>query len=138
MFKATKLISDKFTERGLKFRVEDGSDRSVLRAGFSGDNFSSIEAVYISTDNDNDVAFRIWRIVRVPEGKRAQLLNAVNEMNRKYRYLKFVLDGDGDINAEFDFPVKCEMVGDIAVELASRAVNILDEAYPVFMKELWS
>lgn len=138
MFMATRAIRDYFTEKGVKFDIDETEGSSVIRAGFSGDNVSRVTMLFISKDNDNDVAFRAFGIVRVPEEKRAALLTQVNAMNRKYRYLKFCLDDDGDINMEFDFPLKCERVGEIAFEIFVRAMNIVDEAYPVFMKEIWS
>ena len=61
-------------------------------------------------------------------------------MNHKVRFAKFVLDNDGDINVEYDFPLKSsdDCVGEIAFEIFVRMMQILDEHYSIFMKAMYS
>lgn len=61
---------------------------------------------FISRDNGNDVAARIFGLItNTPKEKRARVMEACNVLNHKIRYMKFYLDTDGDINVEYDFPV---------------------------------
>ena len=61
-------------------------------------------------------------------------------MNLKVRFLKFVMDADGDINVEYDFPVRSgdECIGEMVFEIFVRAMSILDNEYGIFMKALYT
>ena len=52
--------------------------------------------------------------------------------------LKFTLDNDSSLNAEYDLPVNTEDVGEACFEIGLRMAQIIDEAYPEFMKAIWS
>lgn len=64
----------------------------------------------------------------------------VNEYNNKYRFLKFVLDADNDINVEYDLPVSTgdDCLGEMAFEIFIRTIQILDEGYILFVKALYT
>lgn len=61
-------------------------------------------------------------------------------LNRKFRYMEFHLDSDGNINVEYDFPVHTpdNGIGEMAFEILVRTMAILDEGYNIFMKALYS
>ena len=50
------------------------------------------------------------------------------------------MDADGDINVEYDFPVRSgdECIGEMAFEIFVRAMSILDNEYGIFMKALYT
>ena len=96
---------------------------------------------FISRDNDNDVAARIFGLItNTPNEKRARVMEACNVLNHKIRYMKFYLDTDGDINVEYDFPVHSpdNGIGEMAFEIFVRMMQILDSEYSIFMKALYS
>ena len=63
-----------------------------------------------------------------------------NELNRKYKYVKFSIDNDGDMTAQWDLPdnVPNEAVGATGVEILIRMFQIIDDVYPEVMKAIWS
>ena len=67
-------------------------------------------------------------------------MDACNVLNHKIRYLKFYLDTDGDINIEYDFPVRCpdDGIGEMAFEIFVRMMQVLDSEYSIFMKALYT
>lgn len=138
MFKATREIKNIFDKKGIKYRLVDKDEVSYIEAGIRGENFSSLDVCYFSRDNDNDVSVRVMQICKVPEGKLAQMLIALNDCNNRFRYVKFVMDKDRDINLEYDMPLKNTDVGEIATELIIRIMKIMEEAYPIFMKALYA
>ena len=141
IYKATRLIKQEMDRQEFHYRIEEHDGKSVLIAGFGIDNGPSVQVLFISPDNDNDVSIRLFGIVnKVAENKTGSILKAINECNNKFRYLKFTLDKDGDVNIEYDLPIKADdrSVGAEACEIFSRIMHIADEAYPVFMKAMWN
>ena len=138
LFRATQEIADCFTEHGLKYHIQKEDDASVVEIGFGGDNYNA-RLLFISRDDDSDVAVRSFNIVpTVPDDKRFTVLEAVNACNRRFRFVKFTLDNDSSLNAEYDLPVNTEDVGGACFEIGLRMAQIIDEAYPEFMKAIWS
>ena len=139
IFAATKAIEAAMKAKELKYSIRESEKTSAVRVGFDRDGFSAAFH-FISSDDDTDVAVRILDLVTIPEPKRASILTTLNELNNEYRYLKFCLDGDGDVRVEYDFPVSTPMdqVGAFAYEVLARGVKICDDAYPRLMKAIWA
>lgn len=135
---ATKIISDAFTQKGIKHKVNDFEKLSSVEAGYSGDHVSNLTIHFISSDELNDVAIRVFNLCKVPEGKRTAVLEAMNDIHLRLRYAKFVMDKEGSVRIEMDIPQTVENLGEVALELCSRIVNIADDTYPELMKVLWS
>lgn len=140
-FNATNLIAETFEKRGVKFDVVNHHGSEQLRAGFSVNCGPNVIMRFISRDNDNDVAARIFGLItNTPKDKRTRVMEACNVLNHKIRYMKFNLDTDGDINVEYDFPLHSpdDGIGEMAFEVFIRMMQILDSEYCIFMKALYS
>jgi len=83
------------------------------------------------------VSVRAYSIVNVQPSKKAAVMIAVNELNNQYRYVKFTLDGDNDVNAEYDLPVRCDNPGPVCTEMFVHFMKIIDKAYPTLMQAIW-
>ena len=93
--------------------------------------------MYISRSEKNDVALRIFNLVRFPEEKLGEMLKVVNDCNNKFRFLKFSIDTDSySIDAAFDFALESENLGECAYEMLMRSAGIIDQCYPEFMAVL--
>ncbi len=139
MFRATRHIYEELRkDSGLKVFTEEVGNSSIAWLQFGIKNGGSYKIRFISKDNDNDVAVRIFSLVEVDESRKHKVLGVLNELNAKYRYAKFVLDKDGDINVEYDYLVRCPDPSASAKEIVIRLVNIIDESYPVLMRAMWS
>lgn len=141
IYKATKLIKQEMDRQGMKYSVEEFDDCSILFAGFGIDNGPNVRVQFVSTDNDNDVGIRLFGMVNnVAESKVDRMIRVINECNNQYRYVKFVLDKDRDVNIEYDIPLRSgdTTVGAEACEIFVRIMKIADDAYPKFMKVIWS
>lgn len=138
IYKATKAIEADFRASGIKFRVEEGDNNSRVVAGFTPKNGTPVRAQFISNDDDNDVSVRLYTLIHATDDSRDAILKVVNECNRKYRYCKFVLDDDNDVNVEYDFLLRSENIGPMATEYFIRLMKIVENVYPLFMKALWS
>jgi hypothetical protein len=141
-FKAINLIAETFEKHDVRFDVVNRDGSEQLLAGFPIDCGPNVVMRFISRDNDNDIAARIFGLIsNIPREKRSRVMEACNVLNHKIRYTKFYLDTtDGDINVEYDFPMHSpdEGIGEMAFELFVRMMQILDSEYSIFMKALYS
>ena len=97
-------------------------------------------ARFISRDDDNDVAVRVYSLFNdIPGEDRSRALKAINKVNNEMRFGKFCLDDDGDINFEIDVPILCDdsCLGQVAGELFYRTMRIVRHAYEPFLKALY-
>ena len=138
MFKATRSIYRALkADSDLKVFTDEDDSRSFVWLQFGIKNGGTYRINFISTDDDNDVAVRIFGIVNASSDNIRPLLSVVNKLNCKYRYAKFSIDKDGDVNIEYDFPLS-STPEDCAREIVLRLANIIDEAYPELMRAIWS
>jgi len=140
-FHATNLIAAAFEQHGLDFDVVSRSNCEHLMAGFPVECGPRVLVRFMSTDDLNDVAMRIFGLIsHIPPEKRLPVLEACNTLNNKIRFLKFTLDSDGDVNVEYDFTEKSAdvCIGKMALELFLRTVRILDSEYVVLANALYS
>lgn len=139
MFAATKRIYNALkAKEGLKVFTEENEKSSEVWLQFPVKNGGNYRIKFISTDDDNDVAVRVFGLLRVDDTQKAKILEALNALNVKYRYVKFCCDNDGDVNIEYDYPVRSENPENSAEEIVIRFVKIIDDAYPQLMHALWN
>lgn len=139
--KATNLITEVFDDRDIKYRVVESDDASIVEAGFSVTAGPQIIARFISNDEDNDVAVRVFSLIcRVPEDRRASVLEACNTLSGKIRFFKFYLNADNDVNMEADLPVRTDdgCVGECCFELFVRIMSILDSEFHILAEALYN
>lgn len=127
----------------LKFMDEKGieytdRDENVVEVAYSGVNVRAIP-IYVDFDDNGSqcVAFKCWEIANF-KNKLAAGLIACNELNKKWRWVKFYIDNDGDIIADNDSIVSSDTCGSECFEIVRRMVNIIDESYQTIMQALWS
>ena len=125
MYHATEVIAKTFSEKGLKYRTREAGKLSMVEAGFDGKIVKN-------------VSVRSTEIACYPEDKREMGYKRCNVINNKYRFLKFVMDDDGNVNAQFDFPQETsdECLGMMAREIFIRSMNIIDESYRDIMMDI--
>lgn len=102
----------------------------VVRVTYTGDNLKSIP-VYVFFDKDGEglVCLNCWDIARFPEHRKAHGVITCNELNKRYRWVKFYLDDDLDIVAQIDACVDEVTCGSECLSLVRRMVSIVDEGY---------
>ena len=126
MYQAAERIYEAFLRKNIKCKLREKGGMSLVETAFS------------NTDG-NDVALRVSGLVKFPPERLPRLYEACNELNRKYRFAKFVIDPEkAVVNMEMDIPSSCENVGAVAEELLVRAVAILDESIPRLMQATWA
>ena len=139
--RATELIVEAFDEHSVKYRVTEVADASIVEAGFEIEAGPEVIVRYISNDEDNDVAVRVFGLMhKIPAAKRVDVLEACNALSAKIRFFKFYLDDSSNVNVEADLPVETadECVGECCFELFVRIMSILENEYHILAEALYS
>lgn len=134
----TKIYETLKQNANLKVFTEEVGNSSSVWLQFGIKNGGSYRIRFINTDNDNDVAVRIFGLVSVDESRREKVLPVLNKLNAKYRFVKFLMAEDGDINVEYDYLVADPNPAASAMELIARIVKIVDDVYPELMRAMWA
>lgn len=108
-------------------------DRYHVEVRYSGDNLQSIPVhVVFDRDGEDNVALACVKIFSYPSDALTAGAIACSLMNKKYRWVKFYIDDDGDVRCEMDALIDPVFVGNECTEMVRKMVRIIDEAYPFF------
>ena len=136
VYQATQAIYDAFKAHDLECGIEARDEFSAVHIGINI-NSTSFEARFISRSEENDVALRIFNLLKFPAERTESMLLAVNNCNNRFRYLRFVIDTvNNTVDAAYDFMISAEDIGEAARELLMRSAGIIDDCYPDLLKEI--
>ncbi len=123
-------------QRGIRYNeLEDG----VIRLGYTADYIKDLKIfLFFDRDGDNYVQLRSGVLGNYRDEKLAAGLALVNRLNGTYRWAKFVIDEDQDLEVRCDAILAVENAGETVHELIGRLVGIIDEAYPEIMRSIWA
>ena len=141
MFDSTRQFIRAMDAKNIKHSDIEVTDFGMEKVTviYTGNSIPSIRIFFVFNKDCEDVAIRVFDIVKLPENKIDGFFKVVNEANRRFRFAKFVLDtNDNTVQAEMDAAFRTHAVGEICLELMNRCVDICDKAYPDFMKALWA
>lgn len=116
------------------------NDGKALLVGIGGlPNKGTVDIIIVFDDDDTSVALRAYNICQVTEDKKQAMYKVCSQANDQYRWIKFYVSSSGNgVNAEDDAIIQPETCGEEIFELIIRMAGIVDTAYPLFMKALWS
>ena len=138
---ATQEISNYFTMREIKHRIDETDTMSFVEAGFNGKVVKGVVMRFFSSSENNDVAVRVGNFggTTVPDDRRADVLEVLNALNCRFRFVKFCITSQATISVEYDLGQSTppEALGEMCREVFIRYIQICDEAYPEVMKALW-
>ncbi|MCC8356959.1 MAG: YbjN domain-containing protein [Oscillospiraceae bacterium] len=91
------------------FETSDG--QTVVKCGW---NLSStkIDVLVAFPEDCKYAAIRCFNFASVPKDRLGHALIVCNELNKKYKWVKFYVDDDGDMTAEDDAIIDAETCGD--------------------------
>lgn len=141
IYKASRLIAEAFDTHDVKYSINELGEASVVEAAFPVEAGPQVVARFISRDDDNDVAIRVFGLIcKVPDAKRPAMLEACNTLGRTIRFFKFYLDAENSINVEADLPVRTDdcCVGECCFEMFIRIMKILNDEYHVLAQAMYA
>lgn len=74
----------------------------------------------------------------VPEDKLVDVVFVCNELNSKFKWVKFYVDSDRDLMLEDDAILTTETAADEVFELLLRMIKISDDVKPEIMKAIYA
>lgn len=84
------------------------------------------------------MAIRCFDLVRVSEEQYPKALMSCNALNDRMRWVKFCIDKERNVQAEVDAVIDDTNAGKVTMNLVLRMASIIDDAYPVINKAIWS
>lgn len=119
--------------KDLNYQVKELGDRTLV--SFPYDNRKTN---FVFSGEDGKYAQMMTVIERVPEDKFTDLVLVCNSMNRKFRFVKFVVDDDNDCMAISDAILDTGTADEECFELLIRTLQIIKDAKPDLMKAIYS
>lgn len=124
---------------GLKYKEPRTTDsgKTAVTLGVSGSHGNSYNVGFYFDTDEKGVAVRVYQFTACNDSNYAKMLLACNQLNNKYRWLKFVIDDDRDINIEADCIISPTTAGTVCTEMFYHVMGIAKDAYPILMKAQW-
>ena len=123
-------------EKGVKYQTLSGGQ---IRITYNADNMKTIPIIVFFDDEGKGlVEFICFQIASFNGDKFDKGLRVCNDLNSKYRWVKFCIDKDNDVLCKMDAMLDINTAGEECMSLVRRMVGIIDETYPEFMKALWA
>ena len=139
MLKTTELFINELEEHELTYEpvrvLEDGDE--MVQLGAKLDNTFVQLIIFIDADEDAE-ANRSFDLVRVSEEQYPKALMSCNALNDRMRWVKFCIDKERNVQAEEDAVIDDTNAGKVTMNLVLRMASIIDDAYPVINKAIWS
>ncbi len=133
---AMQLFVDYMVSQDLKVQVLDEEER-VARVGFNMEN-TDIEMIIHFSEDDTVVQVYGRDFVKIPSEKINEMYKVCNECNNAYRWVCFVVnEEDGQVLCKSDAEIQLDSCAEEIYNTVMRMANIVDNAYPKFMKALW-
>ena len=139
MLKTTELFINELEEHELTYEpvrvLEDGDE--MVQLGAKLDNTFVQLIIFFDADEDA-VAIRCFDLVHVSEEQYPKALMSCNALNDRMRWVKFCIDKERNVQAEVDAVIDDTNAGKVTMNLVLRMASIIDDAYPVINKAIWS
>ncbi|MCR5237769.1 MAG: YbjN domain-containing protein [Lachnospiraceae bacterium] len=134
---AVQLFSAYMESQNLGVQVLDDNE-NVCRVGFDLEN-TQIQIFVCFAEDGTDAQFTGIDFVKIPENKVDIIYKVCNTCNDMYRWVKFVWNEEKKyITCQADAAIQLDSCAEECFGIVMRMAKIVDEAYPEFMKAMWS
>ena len=127
-----ELFIANLESKNLTYEVREVDDDTVV--SFPYDNRKTN---FIFSGASGDHAQMMTVIEKVPDEKFVDVVLACNQVNARFRYVKFVVDKENDVIVFTDAILDPSSAGDECFELLIRSLKIISDAKPTVMKAIY-
>ena len=121
---------------GHDIKYRDVSDRTV-EVAYDTSNAGTVRVSVVFDESAGGYVHFFTPAIGPFRDKVAEGVLLCNAMNLNYRWVTFFLDRDNDVAVDADAMVSVEDAGRVCSDIVVRMVDIVDKAYPEFMKVKW-
>lgn len=134
---AAKLFISYLEAKEMKYSVVN-EERAVIRVGWNLEG-TTLGVFFMFDENGTSVHIEGHDFLTFTKDKCDKMYKICNDLNRKYRWVKFTVDVEKSVAVvECDAVIQLDTCAEEAVELMLRMTNIVEDAYPIIMKALWA
>lgn len=134
---AAKMFTSYLDSKEMRYDI-GGEQENIVKMSWKLDN-TSIKIYFDFDENNSYVHILGVDFIQIAEEKFGVILDAVNDCNNQYRWIKFCLNKkDREVTAECDAVIQLDTCAEEVYELMIRMTRIVDGAYPTFMKAMWA
>lgn len=131
-------LCTKLDEIGCKYDCETTSKGEVyLSLRLSGSNFTNLHFC-VFFDNDVSAQIKCFQVCKFPEDKNLLMLQMMNNLNYKYRWVTFSATSTGIVCVEINVEATEDTAAEMLMNAMYRLNVIVDKAYPLLMKALYA
>ena len=128
---AAKRTAEYFEKQGLHFERVGASKEGIIST-FSAQNAGNIKLLMVFDPDAEGVRIRTVGLFKVPEDGKEKAYRICNEMNCRFRWIKFYLDeSDNTIIAQDDAVIDPETCGSEVLRCCAQLTKIADSAFPL-------
>ncbi|MGI6221196.1 MAG: YbjN domain-containing protein [Coriobacteriales bacterium] len=139
---ATQAISFEHALDGneIKYTRNDDLPQPVFIIDFGGGDFTyqHLSVRVFFDDDGNSVHVLTAPIANIPEERIPRMLEVLNDLHNRFRWIRFYIDGDNDLVADTDIIIDDVTAGDMCVEIVMRTASVIDDAYADIMRAVWA
>lgn len=131
-YETTELFIEYLDEHEYKYSYneldDDGNEQVSVK--FSGDNVDPDVQLYFSEDQGR-CSLRVWDVIEYDEDDEADVLSALNQLNRAYMYAKWTADADCSVTVAMDVILRPnDDMAEILFEAVRDVARIVEVGYP--------
>ena len=115
--------------------LESGNDRVCCGVNCK---LTTVDYHFFFDKDGKSVTMRVFRLFAVPNDKKLQIMEVMNDANKNYRWAKFFIDNESWMSIQIDAIINSETAGAVCLELMIRTSQIIDATYSKFMHEIWA
>ena len=135
-----QAVKEAFENVGWRFTTRQLEDSTLFALPMSAKNCPGLH-IRIEVSQKGDCKIRCYLAEDTPKSVYNELLEVLNTLNSRYRYVTLSLDSDGDVLAAYDFAIFTQDQNVINRQVSTLSVllsDIMDKCIPPIMKVVWT
>lgn len=123
--------------KDMKIQFLDDEEK-VAKVGFNLDGTTLQILIFFGEDN-RDVHFEGRDFITIPADKREMIYHLCNQCNSNFRWVTFVWNEEHEcMTVQADAIIEPSSCAEECYDIIMRMCGIVQEAYPIFMKAIWT
>ena len=129
-----KAFIDNLKSKDLNYTVRELEDETLVVFPYE-----NRETTFVFAGDDGEYAQMMTVLESMADDEKfVEAVMVCNLLNRRFRFVKFVVDDDNDVMALSDAILEPNSAGEECFELLVRSLKIIKEARPQIMKAIYS